>query len=208
MLSIRGAVMKPVKSETVTSQTVAEPPAALSGMFKALRRDRGWTLADAAAAAGVAKSTLSKIENGQMSPTYDMLLKLARGYGVDVADFFAPAPTRDAAGRMAVTRGGTGRHHDTPLYDHEVLAAELSRKKIMPFRSHIKYRDESADLDWSSHDGEEFLYVLTGTVTVHTEHYEPVVLEAGDSIYIDSGMSHAVVAHDKAGADVLWVAAV
>jgi transcriptional regulator with XRE-family HTH domain len=199
--------MKPVDVKAAVQPRTGEPTA-LSGFLKNLRGDRGWTLADAAAAAGVAKSTLSKIENGQMSPTYDMLLKLARGYGVDIADFFAPTGTREAAGRMAVTRRGTGRHHDTKLYDHEVLAAELSRKKIMPFCSHIKYLPESEELDWSRHDGEEFLYVLKGTVTFHTEHYEPVVLEAGDSIYIDSGMAHAVVAHDKDGADVLWVTAV
>jgi transcriptional regulator with XRE-family HTH domain len=38
---------------------------------RALRKDRGWTLEQAAAAAGLARSTLSKIENGQMSPTYE-----------------------------------------------------------------------------------------------------------------------------------------
>jgi len=200
--------MKPIKSERALSQPAPPSPSALSEILRGLRRDRKWTLAVAAAAAGVAKSTLSKIENGQMSPTYDLLLKLARGYDVDVADFFAPAGTREAAGRLTVTRRGTGRHHDTPFYDHEVLAAALSRKKIMPFRSHIKYRPASDTLDWSRHDGEEFLYVLKGAVTVHTEHYEPVILEPGDSIYIDSSMNHAVVARDVSGADVLWVTAV
>ena len=44
------------------------------------------------------------------------------------------------------------------------------------------------------HPGEEFVYVLRGTVVVNTEFYDPVVLEAGQSIYIDSNMGHAYLA--------------
>lgn len=199
--------MKPVGLKEAPAP-LNEPPEALGALLLGLRKDKGWTLATAAMAAGVAKSTLSKIENGQMSPTYDMLLKLARGYSVDIAEFFAPAGTREASGRMAVTRRGEGRRHKTRLYDHEVLATQLSRKRIMPFHTHIKALAEDEDIEWSSHDGEEFLFVVAGAVDVLTEHYEPVTLETGDSIYIDSAMQHAVIARDKPGADVVWVTAV
>lgn len=199
--------MKPVEPE-INPATPSEPPADLSERLRALRKNRGWTLAQTAETAGVAKSTLSKIENGQMSPTYDMLLKLARGYAIDIAELFAPAGTHEASGRMAVTRKNEGQRHETPLYEHEVLAAQLSRKRIMPFRSHIKPAPQGGEIDWSRHDGEEFLFVISGAVTVLTEHYAPVDLDTGDSIYIDSGMRHAVIARDKGGADVVWVAAV
>jgi transcriptional regulator with XRE-family HTH domain len=203
--------MKPIELNPVRTPSNTSP-LALSELLKSLRKERGWTLATAAEAAGVAKSTLSKIENGQMSPTYDMLLKLATGYSVDIADFFAPASTKEASGRMAVTRRGEGRLHKTKLYDHEVLAAQLSRKRIMPFHSRIKALAEDEEIEWSSHDGEEFLFVISGSVTVMTEHYEPVTLETGDSIYIDSGMAHAVVANTLVDggkdAEVVWVTAV
>lgn len=52
---------------------------------RGLRRQRGWTLERAAQATGLARSTLSKIENGQMSPTYDALTKLATGFAVDIS---------------------------------------------------------------------------------------------------------------------------
>ena len=194
--------LTPAKPASTTSSVV------LSELLKSLRKARGWTLATAAGEAGVAKSTLSKIENGQMSPTYDMLLKLAKGYGVDIADFFAPASTKEASGRMAVTRRGEGRLHKTRLYDHEVLATQLSRKRIMPFHSRIKPLAEKEDIEWSSHDGEEFLFVIRGSVTVMTEHYEPVTLSPGDSIYIDSGMRHAVIANEGSSAEVVWVTAI
>ncbi len=46
------------------------------------------------------------------------------------------------------------------------------------------------------HSGEEYIYVLEGRVKVHTEFYDPVILEPGESIYIDSNMGHAYVAAD------------
>lgn len=190
----------------------------LGHLLRGLRRERGWTLAEAGAAAGVSRSSLSKVENGQMSPTYDLLIKVARGYGVDLADLFArntagaqraaAGPVNPAGvGRLAVTRAGTGRRHHAPFYDHEVLATALRNKRMMPFRTVIRVAAPGEELDWSAHGGEEFVYVLTGRVSFHTEHYEPVLLDPGDSIYIDSGMRHAAVAQGDADAEVLWISA-
>ena len=62
--------------------------------------------------------------------------------------------------------------------------------------------------DWgplSRHEGEEWKYVLSGSIALHTEFYAPLVMRAGDSAYIDSGMGHAMVALDDAQARVLSV---
>lgn len=186
--------------------TEPQPPVKLGEILKRLRAQRSWTLADAAEATGIARSSLSKIENGLMSPTYDLIQRLASGYGVDIAEFFAGVSSSPATGRMAVARRGEGRHHETPLYDHEVLAASLSRKKMQPFRSRIKAHGKLDQIDWAAHAGEEFLFVLEGSVTFYTEHYEPVTLNRGDSIYIDSSMQHACVSAGDRDAEVLWMA--
>ena len=55
-------------------------PVNLGERVRELRRSRGWTLEEAATRAGLARSTLSKIENGQMSPTYEALKKLPVGW--------------------------------------------------------------------------------------------------------------------------------
>lgn len=182
-----------------------QPPVRLGEILKRLRGARNWTLADAALATGIARSSLSKIENGLMSPTYDLIQRLAHGYGVDIAEFFAGASSGPSTGRMAVTRLGEGRHHETPLYDHEVLAAALSRKKIQPFRSRIKAHGSLDRIDWAAHAGEEFLFVLEGSVIFYTDHYEPVTLNPGDSIYIDGSMQHACVSAGDKDAEVLWI---
>jgi mannose-6-phosphate isomerase-like protein (cupin superfamily) len=59
--------------------------------------------------------------------------------------------------------------------------------------------------DLVRHPGEEFIYVLEGGITVHTEFYDPVVLGSGESIYVDSNMGHAYVAEGCDEAAVLAV---
>ena len=69
-----------------------------------LRKAKGWTLEQAAAQAGLARSTLSKIENGQMSPTYEALKKLAQGMDMSVPQLFTPPSRAQVSGRISVTK--------------------------------------------------------------------------------------------------------
>ncbi len=177
----------------------------LAERLKALRVQRGWTQGQAGKASGVATSTLSKIENGLMSPTYDVLLKLAHGLGVDIAELFAPAQAHMGAGRRSIERKGQGEVHETPLYHHQLLCSQLSHKRMMPFVTRIKAYQLEDDEGWSRHEGEEFVYVLSGTIALHTEYYQPETLQAGDSFYLDSRMRHRVINQGPQDAQVLWV---
>lgn len=182
-------------------------PAALDlgARVRELRKARGWTLEQAARQAGLARSTLSKIENGQMSPTYEALKKLAEGLAISVPQLFTPPARMQANGRMAVTRSGEGRAHATATYEHELLAGALSKKQMLPYRARIRARRLEEFGGWVRHDGEEFLYVLTGVVRLFTEFYEPVELRRGDSAYYDAGMGHNLVSVSEDDATVLWV---
>ncbi len=177
----------------------------LAERLRSLRRRRGWTLDQTSRASGVAASTLSKIENSLMSPTYDVLLRLASGLDVDVAELFASSQDHMGSGRRAISRSDQGKLHDTPLYEHRIVCAQLSHKKMMPFVTRIKKHEIDNDEGWSQHDGEEFVYVLSGSIQLHTEYYEPEILEAGDSFYIDSRMKHRVINHGAEDARVLWI---
>ena len=83
-------------------------PVDLGRRVRELRKARDWTLEQAASQAGLARSTLSKIENGQMSPTYDALKKLAVGLEISIPQLFTPPQTGQVNGRMAVTKSGQG----------------------------------------------------------------------------------------------------
>ncbi len=186
--------------------TQSEPePVDLGARVRELRKARNWTLEQAANQAGLARSTLSKIENGQMSPTYDALKKLATGLEISVPQLFTPPERDQVIGRMAVTRVGQGTAHATTTYEHELLAETLTKKQMLPYRARVRARSMDEFDGWVRHDGEEFLYVLTGVVRLYTEFYEPVEMRRGDSAYYDGSMGHNVISTSDEDATILWV---
>ena len=74
----------------------------------------------------------------------------------------------------------------------------------MPLLTRIKARSLREFPALLQHEGEEFIYVLAGQITVHTDFYQPIVLNCGDACYFDSTMGHACVAGEE-DAQVLWV---
>ncbi len=188
-----------------TNGPQAAEPIDLGKSLKAQRTRRGWTLAMAADRTGLAQSTLSKIENNQMSPTFEVLQKLARGFEIDIASLFYSEQSKFATGRRSITRNGTGRRHETPTHHHELLNADLANKQMLPFRCVIKARSLDAFDGWMRHQGEEFTYVIKGRIRVYTEHYEPVDLRQGDSIYLDGTMGHALISTGPTDAVVLSI---
>jgi transcriptional regulator with XRE-family HTH domain len=180
-------------------------PLDLGVRVRELRKARNWTLEQAASQAGLARSTLSKIENGQMSPTYDALKKLAVGLEISVPQLFTPPQREQVNGRMTVTRSGEGADHATATYEHELLAETLTKKKMLPYHARIRARDLDEFDGWVRHDGEELLYVLTGVVRLYTEFYEPMDMRRGDSAYYDATMGHNVISISQEDATILWV---
>ncbi len=182
-------------------------PLKLGKRIKEIRMELSLTLEDASKRTGLARSTLSKIENEQISPTFQAMQKLAAGLNIDMPQLFEPPRKKVATGRRDVTLSGQGKPHPTPTYEHELLATQLSNKKMMPFKSRIHARDFDDYSDWVRHDGEEFLLILEGEVLLYTEFYEPVPLKAGDSVYYDANMGHMLVSTSEEDAHILWVTA-
>jgi transcriptional regulator with XRE-family HTH domain len=180
-------------------------PLDLPARVRELRKSRGMTLEQAASQAGLARSTLSKIENGQMSPTYEALKKLATGLEISVPQLFTPPSRERVNGRMAVTRSDEGNGHATTTYEHEMLGGSLTKKQMLPYRARVRARSMEEFDGWVRHDGEEFLYVLTGVVRLYPEFYEPVEMKRGDSAYYDATMGHNVISLSAEDATILWV---
>jgi mannose-6-phosphate isomerase-like protein (cupin superfamily) len=149
------------------------------------------------AESGIAFSTLSKIEHDHLSLTFDKLQDVSLKLKVSMSDLLA-----DGAGDARLA--GTGRKSvgcvkdaleiKTEHYDYLYLHTDLRRKSMIPdiIRIRAKTLEEFGEL--LRHDGEEFSYVIEGQVIVYTEFYEPITLNVGESIYIDSHMGHAYIA--------------
>ncbi|MEZ5537546.1 MAG: XRE family transcriptional regulator [Thiolinea sp.] len=180
----------------------------LGKRVRELRISRNLTLDEASKLTGLARSTLSKIENEQISPTFTAISKLVNGLGIDIPQLFAqPQKSNNGMGRRDVTRKNAGKPRLTPTYEHELLAGQLTQKKMVPFKTIVRARSMEEFKDWVRHDGEEFLYVLSGSILFYSEFYEPVELFAGDNVYYDCQMGHALVSTSDEDAEVLWVTA-
>lgn len=181
-------------------------PLRLGERLKEIRLANRWTLEDVSQRTGLARSTLSKIENAQISPTFTAVQKLIGGLGIDLPQLLSPPkPQSRTLGRRDLTRAGDGRHHPTPTYEHELLSWQLAQKRMIPFKTIVRARSFDEFNEWVRHDGEEFLIVLVGTVLVYSEFYEPLRLERDDSLYFDSDMGHALVSVSEDDAVVLSV---
>lgn len=166
-------------------------------------RDRrayhGWTLADVSAKTGISKSTLSKLENDLIFPSYQTILQLCAGLGIEIGDLVAASPnipeeTQRFTGRRSLSYQHAGLTMGDDNYTYTYLCTDIAHKRIIPMFIEVRAHSMQ-DIDglWS-HVGEEFLYVVEGRLVLHTELYEPAELAAGDSAYFDSTMGHAYLA--------------
>lgn len=177
----------------------------LGQRMRALRQDCGLTLEGAALRTGLALSTIHKIENGRVSPSYENLVRVARGYGVGIERLLsAEAGSDTAKTRMTVTRAGSGGKVRTSSYEYEVLCSALSEKRIIPLVATIDRRSKLSSKDLGAHDGEECIFVLSGRIELQVEHYAPVELGVGDCAYYDSTLKHAIRALDDTETKIFW----
>jgi len=173
-----------------------------------LRKDRNWTQGDLAKRCGVAVSTISKIENGQLSPSFETLLRLAEGLSTTITDLTAIEFNDRNKTRRAYTRKGGGEIHRTDSYDYELLCGDISNKIMHPLVARLKAHSMAEFGELFAHPGEELLYVLEGEVELRTEHYQPLRLSVGDCAYYDSTMGHACLSVGSKDAVIFWVSTV
>lgn len=169
----------------------------LGGVVRSLRQQRNWTLKEMSLRTGIPFSTLSKVENDRLTLTYEKLLQLAERLNMRLSDLFAEPQPADASATVIARRSigsvKSAMRIETPNYDLAFLCAELRKKRAVPVLTRVRARNLEEFGPLSRHSGEEWAYILEGQVVVHTEYYDPVTLDVGEVIYLDSGMGHAYV---------------
>lgn len=169
-----------------------------------LRKNNNLTLAAVSAKTGVAISTLSKIENNQSSPNFDVLTRLADGLGLDLLALLGESFYTFAHGARTITRANAGVRYETPLGEYEALSGEIAMKALQPAVVRVPAgRSDPASM--STHAGEEIIYILRGSVRFYMEPYSPTILKQGDSVHFDSLMPHGFVALGEEDALMLSV---
>jgi transcriptional regulator with XRE-family HTH domain len=183
------------------------PPArsAVGKRLRTLRQELGLTLSDVADRTGVSVSNLSKIERGDVSPSFDIVMRICHGLDVAIEYFVKPGPKSSVTGRKTTTLRGRAIEVSSAQYDYLAHASELSRKAMVPLEMWVRARTVEEFGHWSQHEGEEFIFVIAGSIDVHTDQYAPFTLEAGESSYFDSSMKHIYVSRGDGDAHVLSI---
>ena len=188
--------------------TQSRPRTTLGAALRSIRRERDWSLADMSNATGLSLSTISKIENGQRSLTYDKLVQLADSLNEDISRLFmstTAAPPPHFAGRRSVQREADGFEVMASVYTYNYLAHDLRLKRFTPVLMDLHARSIEEFDDLVRHEGDEFAYVLEGEVVVHTEVYAPLHLRVGESVFFDSNVGHAYINAGEGPARILCI---
>src|SRR5659263_74500 len=155
-----------------------DPEVPVGEHVRAFRENRGMTVQQFAERTGFSAALLTQIENRMVSPSLGTLVKIANTFGTTVSSFI----------------GGKEEREFSIVRKEDRTTVSLVR--LQPLSESPTAR--------SAHDGEEFLYVLSGKVTVCLGNLSDV-LEEGDSVYYNSTIPHHVHSADEREALILAV---
>ena len=165
---------------------------AVGPRLRALRQQRGATLADLAAVTGISVSTLSRLESGQRRPTLELLLPLARAHAIPLDELVDAPPTGDPRLRLR------------PVQRNGMTVIPLSRRPggVQAWKMVFPGRWPGAEPEPQVHEGYEWLYVLSGELRLLLGQ-QTVALRPGEVAEFDTHVPHAFWNPHAAAAEVL-----
>lgn len=143
---------------------------------------------------GISEEEYSRAETGEHDISVSMLQKIARKYEIALdALMFGEEPKMNS---YFLTRAGKGVSIErTKAYKYQSLASGFIHRKADPFIVTVEPKDDSVPMNYNSHDGQEFNYILEGRMLISINGKE-LILNEGDSIYFNSKLPHGMKALD------------
>jgi transcriptional regulator with XRE-family HTH domain len=160
----------------------------LGRKIQLVRERRGLSLSEASRLTSVAGSTLSKIENGRMSPTFDVVTRIMRGLQISPAFLFRRTGATAQHPPVAVDRRKEAIVISIPGADYEILCADNVAKDLFPSVVTLRARSHHEPV---AHTGEEFVMVLDGTLEVSFKGGASHRLARDECLHFDSTLPHS-----------------
>lgn len=190
------AIVHILKREGVVS-TPAEDALSPGQRFRRLRLRRGLSLAQVARATGVSVGYLSSLERGQMRASIATLRRIARYYRTNILSFF------EAAGENSRRVGPADRKI---LETEKGVRMELLAWGDTVMEPHLfRVKPGGGSGESYTHEGEEFLHILSGEFEIWLGAHEHHRLAPGDSLYFQSSTPHRWRNPGKSEAVLLWI---
>ncbi|MCL2296578.1 MAG: helix-turn-helix domain-containing protein [Methanomassiliicoccaceae archaeon] len=166
--------------------------------IRALRDETGYTIEEMADVTGISKEEYEASEKGEKDFSFTFLYKCAEKFNVDMIELLTGENPHLSG--YTVVRSGKGlpiKRRKGFEYGH--LASNFKNKRAEPFLVSAPFiAGELSAIPLSSHDGQEFNYVLKGSLRfVHGDNTED--LREGDSVFYDSSERHGMTALTEEG---------
>jgi DNA-binding transcriptional MerR regulator/quercetin dioxygenase-like cupin family protein len=168
--------------------------------LRRLRRERGMTLSEVAGGVGLSISFISAIERDEAGASVGTLQRILRFYGT--TEHAMTSPERSQTWGTLTNTGGR-----KAVYD---LFSKVTTEQLLPAQASLGASLSIVEPGGGSHgsythEGEEFIYVLAGTLTVTLGESETYELAEGDCLFFASTLEHAWENAGDVPAHVMWV---
>jgi len=171
--------------------------------IKELREISGLSATSLAQELGISLDLIIQYESGTVDIPVGFLYKVAHKFGIELTAILTGENPRLHV--YCVVRKDKGLSVERrKQYKYESLASNFINKKAEPFIVKIEPETEPAPMDFNSHPGQEFNYVLEGTLKILIDTHE-IVMNVGDSIYFDSAYIHAMKAMNQTPVKMLAI---
>jgi quercetin dioxygenase-like cupin family protein/DNA-binding transcriptional regulator YiaG len=207
------AKRKPARHEDFLTDTSRLAPAeaaekekgALGERIRTARETHGLTLEDISSRTGIDVPTLKRFESSEIAPPLGQLIRLGKALDMKMGYFISPGVDKPMTvvhkdKRRAVARYGQ-KKQEKYGYSYESLAPEKANRMMEPFIVTLLPTDAE---EFSTHDGQEFLFVLEGEMKVQVGD-QVEFLRPGDAVYYDSNQPHLVKSATRTKTTILAV---
>jgi transcriptional regulator with XRE-family HTH domain len=175
----------------------------VAARIKELRGILGISLKEMSSDLRLSQDKYQKYENGEDDIPASILYEISRKLGIEMSILLTGEAPR--MHYFTVTRKGKGATAERrKQYRYENLAPNFINKTAEPFIVTVEPKPANAKVTTNSHPGQEFNYVLEGSLKLIIKDRE-IILEKGDSIYFDSSCEHAMVARNEKPARFLAI---
>ncbi len=152
---------------------------------------------------GLTVADYSKIESGKVDIPVGIMHLIAKKFKVDVTSFISGSEPR--MHYYTLTRKGKGVAVERSLaYSYEALATNFINRKAEPFIVTANPKPDGSQMEFNSHPGQEFNFILKGSLKLNLNKKE-LLLNEGDSIYFDASLPHGMKAANNEPCEFLAV---
>jgi mannose-6-phosphate isomerase-like protein (cupin superfamily) len=160
--------------------------------LKGLREVLDISVEDAAVTCSIGKEKYMEYESGEVDIPVSVLHNMSRGYGVDLTVLLTGEDPH--MHHYSLTRKNTGIGVERRKeYKYQSLGHSFINRIAQPFLVTVEPKGEHIEISLNAHPGQEFNYVLKGSMKISLDGKEMILYE-GDSIYFDSGLPHGMLA--------------